>query len=73
MTHHNDGYRAGYTRGRQDVQAEADGHNLRLPTHTGLVGQPPADLTPDQREQWIDGFLDGYADGRRQSVRGEAA
>lgn len=64
------GHIAGRHRGQQDATAEAAGRYTRDPDHTGHPDEPPAHLTGADRDQWIDGFLTGYADGR--SMRGAA-
>jgi hypothetical protein len=62
------GYAAGHLRGRQDAAAEAMGRSVRDPQHAGHPGEPP-----DDDPEWLDGFLEGYAAGRRDGLRGEVA
>jgi hypothetical protein len=63
------GYETGHLRGRQDIAAEAAGRSVRDPQHVGRPGEPPAGADPE----WVDGFLEGYAHGRREQLRGEVA
>ena len=69
----NNAYHLGFDRGLEDVHAEADEVSVRIPTHAGLIDQPPADLNGKAREEWIDDFLAGYGNARAQALRGEAA
>jgi hypothetical protein len=62
------GYEAGHLRGCQDVAAETAGRSTRDPHHRGHPGEPPGDS-----RDWVDGFLDGYAAGRKEELRGEVA
>jgi hypothetical protein len=53
------GYAAGDTRGRRDGNAEVDGTYTR--------SQEPVPVRDD--EEWVDGFLTGYAHGREHAMR----
>ncbi len=61
------GFQVGYLRGQQDTAAEAAGRSTRDPQHQGHLGEPP-----DDDPEWLDGFLEGYAVGRRENLRGAA-
>ncbi len=61
------GYETGHLRGRQDIAAEAAGRSVRDPHHQGHPGEPPND-----DPEWVDGFMEGYAAGRREGLRGAA-
>ncbi len=67
LTPWNAGYATGHVRGRQDAAAEAVGRSVRDPLHVGHPGEPPND-----DPEWVDGFLDGYAAGRHEGLRGAA-
>jgi hypothetical protein len=69
LTTWNAGFQTGHLRGRQDIAAEAVGRSVRDPRHLGHPGEPPEGAA----EEWIDGFLEGYAAGRREGLRGEVA
>ncbi len=56
------GYAAGDTQGRRDGNAEVDG------TYTSNREPEPA----HDDEDWVDGFLTGYAHGRERTMRGAA-
>ncbi len=56
------GYAAGDAHGRRDGNAEADGTYHR--------NHEPAPHPDD--EEWVDGFLTGYAHGREHTMRGAA-
>lgn len=72
-TPRNRGYTAGYQRGQQDGNAEACGQYTRDPSHEGHTGDPPKDLTGTARRSWVSEFLDGYAAGREEAIRGAVA
>ncbi len=72
LTPWNAGYQTGHRRGIQDGVLETVQRYLRDPDHKGFPDEPPL-LDSDERAQWVDGFLQGYADGRRDTLRGEAA
>ncbi len=71
-TWHDDGYTAGLKRGIDDGHAELDGTYRRQPDHNGTPDEPPAHLNGDHADMWTCGFLDGYADGRNETLRGAA-
>lgn len=62
------GFQAGYPRGRQDATAELLERTIRDPEHRGHPGEPPEGADP----HWVDGFLEGYASGRRDILGGAA-
>lgn len=72
LTPWNAGYAAGRRRGTQDGVLEAVQRYLRDPDHKGFPDEPPL-LDANERAEWVDGFLTGYTDGRRSTLRGEAA
>ncbi len=61
------GYQAGHHRGLQDGAAETVGRYTRDPSHEGHAGEPPSG-----DPEWVDGFLEGYAHGRAEAMRGAA-
>ncbi len=67
LTPWNAGYATGHLRGRQDAAAEAVARSARDPHHQGHPGEPP-----NGDPEWLDGFLEGYAAGRREELRGAA-
>lgn len=67
LTAWTDGFQAGRRRGLEDIAAEAAGRSTRDASHRGHPGEPPEGDDPN----WLDGFLEGYAAGRRE-MRGAA-
>ncbi len=54
------GYTAGQTRGRRDAATETASTYNRPGPHP----DEPPNLSTAERRVWVDGFMDGYADGR---------
>ncbi len=66
------GYATGYRRGTDDANAETGGWYTRNRDHTGNDGEPPGHPAGADLDTWNDGFLTGYAHGRRDHLGGAA-